>query len=112
MRLVNRILHVTDRFYFSRSRRRRFAPAWPEAKGGPEREEKDSMGHSFGLIDLASPGGRVDGMHSGSSGAIKRLSAIALGLAVAVILPASRAAAQAAPPTQEAEVQFIQPSGP
>jgi outer membrane protein TolC len=60
------------------------------------------------------PGERFEGRHSGSIASIRQFSVIALGLAVAAILPVSKAAAQAASPSQSggSDVQLLQPSGP
>jgi len=72
------------------------------------------MGHLFGLVDIGLPGERFEGRHSGSIASIRQFSVIALGLAVAAILPVSKAAAQAASPSQSggSDVQLLQPSGP
>jgi outer membrane protein TolC len=72
------------------------------------------MGHSFGLLDFACTKVRLDARSFGSFTSIRRFSVLALGLAVAVILPASRAAAQATSPepSGESEVQLLQPKGP
>jgi outer membrane protein TolC len=72
------------------------------------------MGHLFALVDVGLPGERFDGRHSGSIASIRQFSVIALGLAVAAILPASKAAAQATSPSPsgESDVQLLQPSGP
>jgi outer membrane protein TolC len=72
------------------------------------------MGHSFGLIDIALSGGRLDARQSGSFASIRRFSLLPLGLAIALILPISKAAAQATPPAPsgESDVQLLQPSGP
>src|ERR1700722_13506528 len=52
-----------------------FAPGWFSSGGGRKREEKDSMGHSFGLIDFALPGRLQNGSQSrGSLVSIKRFS--------------------------------------
>jgi outer membrane protein TolC len=71
------------------------------------------MGHLFGH-DIAMPGGRLDARKRGSFLSIGRFSVIALGLAVALVLPISRAVAQATSPAPggESEVQLLQPSGP
>jgi outer membrane protein TolC len=72
------------------------------------------MGHSFGLVDIALSSGRFDARQSGSFALIRRFSVIALSLAVALVFPASRAAAQATSPAPSAESDFhlLQPSGP
>ena len=90
-----------------------FAAAGYPASGSREREETDSMGHLFGH-DIAMPGGRLDARKRGSFLSIGRFSVIALGLAVALVLPISRAAGQATSPAPggESEVQLLQPSGP
>jgi len=74
----------------------------------------DFMGHSFGLLDIGLSSGRLDARQSDSYTSVRRFSVIALGLAVALILPFSRAAAQATPsaPGTESDVQLLQPSGP
>src|SRR6266851_5588095 len=91
-----------------------FAPARHTAGGGPEREEMDIMGHSFGLLDIGMSNGRLDARQSDTYTSIRRFSAIALGLAIALILPISRAAAQTTSPAPSAEsdVQLLQPAGP
>jgi outer membrane protein TolC len=92
-----------------------FAPGWFSSGGGRKREEKDSMGHSFGLIDFALPGRLQKGSQSrGSRVSIKRFSVLALGLAISLILPVSKAAAQAetSAPNQESDVQLLVPTGP
>src|SRR4029077_15056366 len=74
----------------------------------------DGMGHLFGLTDIALPNGRLDARQSGSITSIRHFCVIALGLAVAVILPMSKAAAQGTSPSPsgESDVQLLQPSGP
>jgi outer membrane protein TolC len=70
------------------------------------------MGHSFGLLEIALSNGRLDARQSGSITSIRRFSVMALGLAVAVILPFSNSAAQAtspAPTGESSEVQFVRP---
>ena len=81
---------------------------------GREREETDSMGHSFGLVEMGRFSGGLDACSSGSFNSIRRFSLLALGLAIALILPISRAAAQAtsSSPSGESEVQLLQPTGP
>jgi len=73
-----------------------------------------SMGHLFGLIDIAMSRGRLAARQGGSCPSIGRFSVIALGLAIALVLPISRAAAQATSPAPsgESEVQLLKPSGP
>ncbi|HXP80979.1 MAG TPA: TolC family protein [Verrucomicrobiae bacterium] len=72
------------------------------------------MGHLFGLIDIAMSRGRLAARQGGSCPSIGRFSVIALGLAIALVLPISRAAAQATSPAPsgESEVQLLKPSGP
>jgi len=72
------------------------------------------MGHFFGLIDFALSRECQDARSMGSCPSIRRFSAMALGLAVAMTLPVSRAAAQATSPAPsgESDVQLLQPSGP
>src|ERR1700686_5796903 len=82
----------------SRSTRWTFAPGWLPGNGGREREEMDSMGYSFGLIDIALYTGRHDARQSGSFTSIGRFSIIALGLAVALILPIPKTGAHATSP--------------
>jgi outer membrane protein TolC len=74
----------------------------------------DSMGDSFGLVEIALSSGELDARRRGSFTSIRRFSVIALGLAVAVVLPISRAAAQATSPAPSgvSDVQLLQPSGP
>jgi outer membrane protein TolC len=74
----------------------------------------DFMGHLFGLVDINLSERRLFARRCSSSTSIRRFSAIAVGLAVAAILPVSRAAAQATPPAPggESDVQLLQPSGP
>src|ERR1700692_781537 len=98
----------------SGSRRGTFAPGWPTGNGGREREEMDSMGYSFGLIDIALYTGRHDARQSGSFTSIGRFSILALGLVVAMILPIPKAGAQATSPAPsgESDVQLLQPAGP
>jgi outer membrane protein TolC len=93
---------------------RAFAPAWEAGGSGRKREEMDSMGYSFGLVDIAVSSGQLDARQSGSLTPIKRFSLIALGLAVAAIVPLSHAAAQepSPAPSTESDVQLLRPSGP
>src|SRR5579863_9343951 len=72
------------------------------------------MGDSFGLVDISMLGGRAAARHSGMPASIRRISILAFGLAVTLIFPIARAAAQeAAPaPSGENEVQLLNPSGP
>jgi outer membrane protein TolC len=74
----------------------------------------DSMGDSFGLIDIFLSNGRRVLRQSCSLRSIGHFSVIALGLAVALIFPISRAAAQAASqaPSDESDVKLLQPTGP
>src|SRR6202162_726111 len=90
-----------------------FAAAGDPARGSRQRGETDSMGHLFGH-DIAMPGGRLDARKRGLFLSIGRFSVIALGRAVALVLPISRAAGQATSPASggESEVQLLQPSGP
>jgi outer membrane protein TolC len=71
------------------------------------------MGHLLGLIGIASSSRRLDARRNGSIDPIRRFPVIGLGLAIAMILPMSKAAAQATPPTSsgESDVQLLQPSG-
>jgi outer membrane protein TolC len=72
------------------------------------------MGHLFGLVDIDLSNRRLVARRSGSFTSSRRYSVIALGLAVAVIFPMSKAAAQAISPAPsgESDVQLLQPSGP
>ena len=71
------------------------------------------MGHSFGLVNIALFRERLVARQGGSLASVRRLSAIALGLAVVAILPLSNAAAQATSPAASgSDVQLLQPSGP
>jgi outer membrane protein TolC len=72
------------------------------------------MGHSFGLVEIAISNGRDDSRSGGSFKSIRRFSLLALGLAIALIFPISRAAAQATSPAPsgESEVQLLRPTGP
>jgi outer membrane protein TolC len=74
------------------------------------------MGHSFliGLPDSNFLSSRFDSRTRRLPGSIRRFSLMALGLAVALIIPASQAAAQEAAPAQgaESDVQLLQPKGP
>ena len=74
----------------------------------------DSMRHSFGLIDIAWSSSLNNGSRRGSLASIRRFSVLWLGLAISLILPVSRAAAQAesSAPSQESDVQLLQPTGP
>jgi outer membrane protein TolC len=76
-----------------------------------EREETDFMGHSFGHI--GSSDGRIGARQTGSSTSIRHFPVLALGLAVALMIPVSNAAAQEtspapAPTPEPSEVQFVQ----
>jgi outer membrane protein TolC len=72
------------------------------------------MGHSFGLIKIGLSGGRHAIRQSDAITSIRRFSVIALGLGVLLILPISKAAAQAdsAAPSGESDVKLLQPTGP
>jgi outer membrane protein TolC len=72
------------------------------------------MGHSFGLLDIASPYRRLSSRQSGSLKSIMRFSLTALGLAILVILPIAKAAAQAESPAPggESDVKLLEPTGP
>ncbi len=72
------------------------------------------MGHFLGLIDFSLSRERQDARSLNSFPSIRRFSAMALGLAVAMALPVSRVAAQATSPAPsgESDVQLLQPSGP
>jgi outer membrane protein TolC len=72
------------------------------------------MGHSFGLINIALPTGRHDVRRSGSLASIRSFSVIALGFAISLILPISRASAQTETPAPsgESDVKLLQPTGP
>ena len=71
------------------------------------------MGHSFGLVNIASAGARLDARQRGSLRSIRQIAIIALGLAAFVILPVSKAAAQgeASAPGGETDVKLLQPKG-
>ncbi len=71
------------------------------------------MGDSFGLVDIAMSKGRLDARQVRSFKSISRFSLIILGLAVAVIFPISRAAAQenARSSGGESDVQLLKPTG-
>jgi outer membrane protein TolC len=72
------------------------------------------MGHSFGSVEVAAPGGRHTARSLSGLGSIARLFTTALGLIVALIFTSPRASAQANSPSQneETDVQLLQPSGP
>jgi outer membrane protein TolC len=72
------------------------------------------MGHSFGLMRIVMSREGLDARNGCSSLSLRRFSAIALGLTVAMTLLASRTAAQANSPAPggETDVQLLQPSGP
>src|ERR1700681_1662886 len=74
----------------------------------------DSMGQSFGLIDIGLCGAWLTVRQSGALTSIGRFSVIALGLAVSVVFPISKAAAQAESPAPsgESDVKLLQPTGP
>jgi outer membrane protein TolC len=73
------------------------------------------MGDSFGLVNTVMPNGRVKARKSRSFPSIKNLLFLGLGLAAAMIFPASKAGAQANPPAanteSQNEVKFIQAPG-
>jgi outer membrane protein TolC len=72
------------------------------------------MGDSLGLVDIALSNERGVAGPSGTLTSIGRFSLISLALAGALILPISRASAQATAPSSggESDVQLLQPSGP
>src|SRR5579862_9405855 len=72
------------------------------------------MGHSSCLVEIAVSGGRLKAHDSGSFKTIQRFSVLALGLAIALTFPITRAAAQATSPAPSAgsDVQLLQPTGP
>jgi outer membrane protein TolC len=74
----------------------------------------DFMGDSFRLVDISVSKGRQVLRHSRWSTSISRFCVIALGLAVALIFPISRGAAQATSqgPSEESDVKLLQPTGP
>ena len=74
----------------------------------------DSMGHLFGLLNIALSNGRLAARWRNSITEISRFSIIAMALAVSAVLPISRAGAQAdsAAPGGESEVKLLQPTGP
>jgi outer membrane protein TolC len=84
------------------------------SSSGLGREEMDTMGHSFVLVEIARFSGGLDARSRGLTKSIRRFSLLALGLAIALILPISRAAGQASSPAAggESEVQLLKPSGP
>jgi len=71
------------------------------------------MGHLIGH-NIAMSGGRLDARKRGAFLSIRRFSVIAMALAVSLVLPISRASAQATSPAPsgESEVQLLKPSGP
>ena len=113
-RLLNKGLHIRCRFLLFRNRCWTFAPAWVSSQWQPGAGGDGLHGSFIRSYDIAMPGGRLDARKRGSFISIRRFSVIALGLAVALILPISRAAAQATSPAPggESEVQLLQPSGP
>jgi outer membrane protein TolC len=72
------------------------------------------MGQSFGLINIGLSGARLAVRRSGARTSVRRFSVIALGLAVLLILPISKAAAQgeSPAPSGESDVKLLQPTGP
>jgi outer membrane protein TolC len=72
------------------------------------------MGHYFGLICIGLSSRRLAARPNGALISIRRFSVIALGLAVSVIFPISKAAAQAESPAPsgESDVKLLQPTGP
>jgi outer membrane protein TolC len=72
------------------------------------------MGHYFGRKGIALSGGRLDARQSGGLKSIRRFSVIALGLVVSLVLPISKAAAQAEGPATngESDVKLLQTTGP
>src|SRR5579862_456447 len=72
------------------------------------------MGHSSCFVEIAVSGGRLKAHDSGSFKTIQRFSVLALGLAIALTFPITRAAAQATSPAPSAgsDVQLLQPTGP
>ena len=73
----------------------------------------DSMGHLFGLLNIALSNGRLAARWRNSITEISRFSIIAMALAVSAVLPIARAGAQAdsAAPGGESEVKLLQPTG-
>lgn len=96
-----------------RSRRWKFAPAGQAVNGGREREEMDYMGHSFGLIEIAASGARIDARAGRIFSSIPRYVVLALGLAVAASFPTLNASAQetSQPAGAESDVQLLQAKG-
>jgi len=74
----------------------------------------DSMGHLFGLLNIALSNGRLAARWRNSITGISRFSIIAMALAVSAVLPIARAGAQAdsAAPGGEPAVKLLQPTGP
>ncbi len=75
------------------------------------------MGHSIGLTTVALSSGRLDARQRGLLTSIARFPVIVLVLAVLVILPVSKAAAQTEAPAPsgasgETDVKLLQPKGP
>lgn len=72
------------------------------------------MGLSFGLLDLAFSKVRINPQEYSSTSAVRRISVLALGLTVAIAVPASKSAAQESAPAPAAasDVQLLQPKGP
>ncbi len=91
---------------------------------GPGQKEKEYMGDSFGLVDIALPEWGLDARPSGSlqssSQAIQRNSLLAMGLLVAVVMLSGAPGVAAQGYSQanesakgtESDVKFIQAPGP
>jgi outer membrane protein TolC len=62
-----------------------------------EREEMDSMGYSFGLLDFSGPGSQRNRHAARSLASLGRFTAVTLGLAVVFLLPVVIASAQEQP---------------
>jgi outer membrane protein TolC len=80
--------------------------------GGREREGKNFMGHSFGFVDKVMPGATLDAPSRASIMSIGYIFMWFIGLAIALILPTARAAAQGVSPSPngESDVRLLQPS--
>jgi outer membrane protein TolC len=72
------------------------------------------MAHSSGLLNSGCNRVRLEARFIGSFASIRRFSLAALGLGFALVLPASRAAAQATAPdaAPETDIKLLQPTGP
>jgi len=72
------------------------------------------MGRSFSFGIPALSNGRHDSRQCGSLGSIGRYSVVALGLAISLVLPVSKTAAQSESSAAggESEVKLLQPTGP